>query len=191
MGLRQSLAAIAAIGAAMVLSSIVTARFAVAEDPSAPPHHHDGPGPRPGVGFMMPGLWTAPTLARIADRLALSDEQRRALQRVLEEARPRFEQLHRQMRGDMELLERTRPDDGAFQGVVASATQSASQTAAQMVLEGSQLRSRIYGTLAPAQREQLAALEAAQHRERRARMQRLEHGDQTVAGMPEAPDAPH
>ena len=188
MGLRQALATIAAFGAAIVLSSIVAARFAVADDPSAPPHHHDTPGPRPGAGFMMPGLWSTPTMAGIADRLALSDEQRRALERVLEEARPRFERLHRQMRGDMQLLVRTRPDDAAFQAVVASATQSASQSAAQMVLEGSQLRSRIYGTLAPPQREQLAALEAEQHR---ARMQRLGHGERPVAGMSEAPDAPH
>lgn len=155
------------IGAALLLTATATGFAWAASNapatPAAPPeppppmaghgHPHEG---GPMGGFMPPMMM----MGHLAEKLGLSAEQKTAVHKALDEARPGFESLHEQMRGDIDRLRHTRPDDPAYQGLVASASQSASQTAAQMVLQASQLRSRLFGILTPAQRDQLVKLEA-------------------------------
>ena len=140
---------------------------------------------------MMPGLGEAMMIEHMADKLGLSPEQREAVHKALEDARPGFESLHEQMRQDVEKLARTRPDDPGYQALVASASQSASQTAGQIVLQASQLRSRVFGTLTAPQRDQLAKLEA----EHLARMKEGGHGEHhghhgPAGDMPPPPPPP-
>jgi Spy/CpxP family protein refolding chaperone len=168
MARKEILANWAGIGAALILAGTATG-FAVAADrdppPPPPPPGHFGAGHGPGA--MMPGMWPPMMMAHMAEKLGLSADQKAAIHKAMDEARPGLEALHTQMRTDLDLLARTRPDDAAYQGVVASASQSASQNAAQFVLQSSQLRSRVYGVLTPAQRDQLVKLEA-EHRAERA-----------------------
>jgi len=176
MSRKQLFATWAGVGAALLLAA-TAARFAVAADPARPPPPPGEHGPwhrqEHGPG-MMPGLGEAMMIEHMADKLGLSPEQREAVHKALEDARPGFESLHEQMRQDVEKLVRTRPDDPGYQALVASASQSASQTAAQIVLQASQLRSRVFGTLTPAQRDQVAKLEA-EHLARRAEGGHGEH----------------
>ena len=183
MSRKETFATWAGIGAAVLLAA-TAARFAVAADHSPPPppagdeHHHweghrRGPGHRPGM--MIPGLGEAMMIEHMGERLGLSPEQRDAVHKALAESRPGFESLHRQMRNDLDRLASTRPDDPGYQALVASVSQSASQTASQFVLQSSQLRSRVFGALTPAQRDQVAKLEA-EHRARMKDHQDRGHG---------------
>jgi len=159
-----------------MLLAATAARFAVAADhaqPPPPPGEH-GPWHRPEHGpGMMPGLGESMMIEHMADKLGLTPEQRDAVHKAIDDARPGFESLHEQMRQDVEKLARTRPDDPGYQALVASASQSASQTAGQIVLQASQLRSRVFGTLTPPQRDQVAKLEA----EHLAHMKDVGHGE--------------
>ena len=195
MSRRETFATWAGVGAAVLLTA-TAARFALAADhspppPPAPPGEH-GPMHRPDHGpGMMPGLGEAMMIEHMADKLGLSPEQREAVHKALEDARPGFESLHEQMRQDVEKLARTRPDDPGYQALVASASQSASQTAGQIVLQASQLRSRVFGTLTAPQRDQLAKLEA----EHLARMKEGGHGEHhghhgPAGDMPPPPPPP-
>ena len=176
MARKETFASWAGIGAAVLLAA-TAARFAVAADHSEPPPPAEhgawhGRGAGAGPGMMMPGIGQAMMVEHMADRLGLSTAQREAVHKAIEEARPGFEALHGQMRKDAEQAAHTRPDDPGYQAMVAAASQSASQTAGQFVLQASQLRSRVFGVLTPAQRDQATKLEA----EHLARMQEGEHG---------------
>ena len=165
MARKEFLANLAGIGAALILIGTATG-FAVAADRSSappPPPAAAHAGPEHGPGPMGPGLWEPRMMGHLAAKLGLTAEQKAAIHKAFEEARPGLEALHKQTRADFALLAKTRPDDAAYQGVVANASQSASQNAAQFVLKSSQLRSRIFGVLTPAQKDQLVKLEA-EHR---------------------------
>ena len=140
------------IGAAVILGSVALAAASQSGGASPPPH---GPGMDGGPGMMMPGLMPHALLGRMADQLGLSPEQRQTIKGLFDQARPGFEQLHKQMRTNAELLAKTQPDDPAYQTVVANISQSAAELASQFVLQTSQLRSQVHGALTPAQRTKL------------------------------------
>ncbi len=175
MSRRETFATWAGVGAALLLAA-TAARFAAAADPPPPPpppgEHGPWHGPEHGPG-MMPGLGEAMMIEHLSEKLGLTPAQRDAVHKAVDEARPGFESLHKQMRKDVEKLARTRPDDPGYQALVASASQSASQTAGQIVLQASQLRSRVFGVLTPEQRDQVAKLQA----EHQARMKDGKHGE--------------
>jgi Spy/CpxP family protein refolding chaperone len=155
---RRVLGVLAGIGAAAILSGV--AYSAATQSGAEPPH---GPGPDAGPGMMMPGMMPHHLLGRMADQLGLTPEQRQAVKGFFEQAKPGFEQLHKQMRANAELLLKTQPDDPAYQTVVASVSQSAAELASQFVLQASQLRAQVHSVLTPEQRVKLVALEANLH----------------------------
>ena len=141
---------LAGISAVVILASVAAsgvggqAAATAADEPAA-----ERAGARFGAVAMAPGVMSPEALARIADKLGLTAEQRKTIRAYFEHPKPGFERLRQQMRADWELLSRTRPDDGAYHGIVASVSQSASETAAQCVLAGSQLRLEACGVLPP------------------------------------------
>ncbi len=188
MARKETLATWAGIGAALVLAGTATG-FAMAAGRDAPPAPEPPHmGAEHGPGAMMPGMWPPMMMAHMAQRLGLTAEQKLAIHKSMDDARPGLEALHQQMRQDFELLARTRPDDATYQGVVASASQSASQNASQFVLQASQLRSRIYGVLTPTQRDQLMKLEA-EHRAMHGADAKAQRGEGRHFGH-HPPDAP-
>ena len=64
---------------------------------------------------------------------------------------------------NFELLAKSRPDDPSYQTVVSNVSQSASELAAQLVLQGSRVRSQIFGVLNAEQKQKLTELESHPH----------------------------
>ena len=113
----------------------------------------------PAFGLMVPGLVPQRVLEQLADRLDLTTEQRRTISAYFREARPLFEQLHKELAANAELLAATRPDDASYTGIVANVSHSAGEIAAQLVLQGSQLRSQVFGVLTDRQKVKLVQLQ--------------------------------
>jgi Spy/CpxP family protein refolding chaperone len=75
-------------------------------------------------------------------------------------ARPQMKSLHEQMRANHLKLMQTKPDDPNYANVVAEVAQSNATLASERTTQGSQLRTQMYAVLTPAQKTQLATLEA-------------------------------
>ena len=180
MELRRMLGSLAGIGAAIILGGVA---LATATQSRGEPAAERGPAPDALPGLAMADLVPQALLGRAADQLGLMPEQRQAIRGFLDQARPGFAQLHRQMQAGAELLARTAPDDPAYQSVVANVSQSTADLAAQFVLQASQLRAQVHALLTPQQRARLATLEAdlqaglAGGRERRATAATRPDGD--------------
>jgi Spy/CpxP family protein refolding chaperone len=181
MNRRRVCGVLAGVGAAVILGGVALAAATQAGGELAAMH---GAGHGESPGLMVPGLVPHALLGRMAGELGLTPEQRQTIQGMFDQARPGFEQLHRQVLAGSELLARTAPDDGAYQTVVASVSQQAADAAAEFVLQASQLRSQVNGVLTPAQRTRLGALEA----DLGARMLERHHHDHRVP--PAAATAP-
>ena len=155
MEVKNLLGIVAGLGAAALLTGAAwsAATDSAADSPPPPALHHGGPG------MMIPGLFPPHALKKIGQELGLSPEQHQTIQGLFQQARPGFEQLHKQMRANAELLMKTRPDDSAYQTVVANVSQSTGDIATQLVLQGSQLRAQVFALLTPEQKTKLAGLQ--------------------------------
>jgi Spy/CpxP family protein refolding chaperone len=155
---QRFLAGLAGIGAAAIL---VGAAWAAASQqaaaPPAPPAH-DWPG---GPGPLFAGLMPPAAFDKLADQLGLTPEQRQTISGFYSQARPGFEQLHRQLQANAELLLNTRPDDSGYTTIVANVSQSTGEITSQLVLQGSQLRSQVFGVLTAGQKARLVTVQAA------------------------------
>jgi Spy/CpxP family protein refolding chaperone len=154
---RHLVGTLAGVGATLILGGIALGAATQRSGDITPLH---GTGHGAAAGLMLPGAVPHALLGRMAGELGLSPEQRQTIDGLVDQARPGFEQLRRQVLAGSELLARTAPDDAAYQTVVASVSQQAADAAAQFVLQASQLRSQVNGVLTPAQRTRLTALEA-------------------------------
>ena len=164
---RRVLGSLAIVGAAALPAAAAVA----AASPAAPAP--DAAGAHDMPTLLVPGVLPPPVLARLADRLGLTPGQRQAIRGYVTDAVPGLVQLRRQMRANLELLAKTRPDDPAFTSVVADVSRSDGELTAEFVLKSSQLRSQVFGSLTEEQRVRLADAEAsldaslAERRERR------------------------
>lgn len=157
---KRFVSTIAGLGAVALLAGVAIATHADPPPPDAPQGHH---GPPPGAGLMVPGMLPPGALPHLARELSLSADQQAQIRGFLEQAKPGFEQLHQQMRTNFELLAKTRPDDPAYQTIVSNVSQSASELAAQLVLQGSRVRSQVFGVLNADQKLKLVDFEGRRH----------------------------
>ena len=67
------------------------------------------------------------------------------------------------MRTNFDLLAKTRPDDPSYQTVVSNVSQSASELAAQLVLQGSRVRSQVFAVLGTDQKQKLMETASRPH----------------------------
>jgi Spy/CpxP family protein refolding chaperone len=181
---RRLLGTLAGIGAAAILGGMA---FAAASQSGGTNPAPQAPGPELGPAMMVPGLVPHALLGRVGNQLGLSSEQRQAIKGFFEQARPGLEQLHTQLRVNAELLAKTRPDDPAYQSVVANISQSAAELATQFVLQTSQLRSQVHGVLTPDQKDRLVALESERHTRLQQQRARGPHGEPAADGGPSGP----
>jgi Spy/CpxP family protein refolding chaperone len=93
-------------------------------------------------------------------RLGLSAEQQASLKAIMTAAKPRMKNLHEQMRSNQMKELQTKPDDPNYAAMVAEVTQSNATLAAQRTTLQAELRTQMYALLTPAQKAQLATLEA-------------------------------
>ena len=104
-------------------------------------HHHFGPG-------------------RLLHKLNLTDEQKASIKSIMTAAKPQMQSLGAQARANHLKLEQTAPDSPNYATVVAEVAQSNATLASQRTTQGTQLWSQIYAVLTPAQKTQLASLQA-------------------------------
>lgn len=93
-------------------------------------------------------------------KLNLTADQQASVKAILTAAKPQMTSLHQQLRANHLKLEQTRPDDPNYGNVVAEVAQSNAALASQRTSQGAELRAQMYAVLTPAQKTQLAALQA-------------------------------
>lgn len=93
-------------------------------------------------------------------KLGLTAAQQASMKSVLAAAEPNLKNLHTQLRANDEKLRQTSPDDPNYATVVSDVSQAHGTLEAQLVSQRAELRSQLYALLTPAQKTQLAALEA-------------------------------
>jgi periplasmic protein CpxP/Spy len=125
--------------------SIANADDAASAMPPPGPH---APGPH-GFG---PG--------RIFSKLGLTAEQRASIHTIMTAAKPQMQSLHAQMRANHLKITQTKPDDPNYATVVAEVAQANAALASQRTTQAAELRTQMYAVLTPAQKTQLASLEA-------------------------------
>ena len=157
---RKTLTGLAGIAAAALLAAAAWAAAQQAGDSTPAELPAQGGHGGHGFGLMMPGLMSPRMFDHVAVQLGLSTEQQQTIKGFLEQTRPGFQQLHKQLYANAELLMNTRPDDANYTSIVANVSQASSELTAQFVLQASQLHSQVFGVLTADQRTKLVQLQA-------------------------------
>jgi protein CpxP len=97
----------------------------------------------------------------IFGKLGLTAEQQASIKSLMAAARPQMKSFHDQMQANHLKLMQTKPDDPNYGSVVAEVAQGNAALASQRTTQGAELRTQMYAVLTPAQKAQLATLEAA------------------------------
>jgi Spy/CpxP family protein refolding chaperone len=90
----------------------------------------------------------------------LTTEQQASIKAIMTAAKPQMKSLHQQMQANHLKLMQTKPDDPNYGNVVAEVAQSNASLTSQRTSQQSELRAQMYAVLTPAQKTQLATLEA-------------------------------
>lgn len=144
-------------GALLAGSAILAATSAwstdVADDTAAAlPAPGPGFGPGRGPGAEGPG--------HLFRKLGLSADQQASIKAIMTAAKPQMKSLHEQMRANHLKMMQTKPDDPNYGNVVAEVAQANATLASRRTTQGAELRAQMYAVLTPAQKTQLATLEA-------------------------------
>lgn len=119
---------------------------------------HRGGGPQGFFGPGADGAFPGPRLMleHMADHLDLSDEQRESVRNIMEAAKPEFEALREQLRGNREALESLAIDDPAYSTELNNIAISNGQLATEGTLLFSRVRNEVHAVLTEEQRDKLA-----------------------------------
>ncbi len=98
--------------------------------------------------------------ARLYAKLGLSVEQQASVKSILAAAGPGLKSLHQQIRANSMKLRQTSPDDPNYASIANEVSQTHGTLSTQLVAQLADVRSKLYAVLTPAQKTQLAALEA-------------------------------
>ncbi|NLG75679.1 MAG: hypothetical protein GX535_05545 [Xanthomonadaceae bacterium] len=93
-------------------------------------------------------------LARIVQKLDLTDEQRQSLRALLESSKAQRQNLHEQQRANASAALTTLPDDPGYFAMI----EKRKQLAAESIQQRSDLNVQIYALLTPEQKAQVPAL---------------------------------
>jgi protein CpxP len=140
----------AVVAATAGLSAAAADDTAAAAPPGAPAAGPHGWGHGPGGEG--PG--------HLYGKLGLSAEQQASIKAIVTAAKPKMKSMHDQMRANHLKIMQTKPDDPNYGNVVAEVAQSNAALASQRTSQAAELRAQIHALLTPAQKTQLAALEA-------------------------------
>jgi Spy/CpxP family protein refolding chaperone len=143
-----TLAGGALLAAATGFSLANAADNTTAATPPPGPHERHGPGAH-GLGP-----------EHMFSKLGLTTEQQASIKSIMTASKPQMKTLHEQMRANHLKLMQTKPDDPNYANVVAEVAQSNATLASQRTKQGAELRTQMYAVLTPAQKTQLATLEA-------------------------------
>jgi Spy/CpxP family protein refolding chaperone len=132
-------------------AALAAASFSIAsagDATTAPPPGSHAPGPH-GFGP-----------ERMFSKLGLTADQQASVKAIMTAAKPQMKTLHEQMQANHLKLMQTKPDDPNYGNVVAEVAQANAALASQRTTQAAELRTQMYAVLTPAQKTQLATLEA-------------------------------
>ncbi len=95
-----------------------------------------------------------PPLARLVQKLDLTDEQRESLRALLDSSKAQRQSLREQQRANMQAALTTLPDDPSYLAMI----EKRKQLAAEAIQQRSDLNVQIYGLLTPEQKAKVPAL---------------------------------
>ena len=139
------------LGGGALLATAAGISIAAAQTPPSAPMP-DGPHGPHGPHGWGPG--------RIYAKLGLSAEQQASVGAIFEAAKPQMQSLHEQMKANHLKLIQTSPDDPNYANVVAEVAASNAALASRRTTQSENVRSQVNAILTPAQKTQLASLEA-------------------------------
>jgi len=97
---------------------------------------------------------------RLYAKLNLTAEQQASIKAIYTAAKPQMQSLHATMKANHLKMMQTTPDDPNYASVVAEVAQSNATLASERTTQSSEIKAQIYALLTPAQKTQLATLEA-------------------------------
>ena len=97
---------------------------------------------------------------RMFDKLGLSADQKASVKAIFESNGKQVRDLHGKMRSNMEKLHQTKPDDPNYSTLVSQVAQDNGALTSQAISAQGDMRAKLYAVLTPAQRTQLADMEA-------------------------------
>jgi Spy/CpxP family protein refolding chaperone len=127
---------------------------------------HRGGGAGPGAG-KAPG--SMQHMGKLAEKLDLSEAQKKDFAALLEMYRPRFEALAKRGKADRETLLAMAPDDAAYGSLTSKVSDEAGKAAAESVVLMAELQGLVYALLTAEQQQSYLEVRA----EQRTRMQEL------------------
>jgi periplasmic protein CpxP/Spy len=150
--IRKVVAGTLLAGGALLTAATGFSVASAADETAATSGGYDGGGHRHGPHGFGPG--------RLFHKLNLTTEQQASIKALYTAAKPQMKTLHEQARANHLKLMQTKPDDPNYSTVVAEVAQSNATLASQRTTQGAQLMAHMYAVLTPAQKTQLATLEA-------------------------------
>jgi periplasmic protein CpxP/Spy len=93
-------------------------------------------------------------------KLNLTPEQQASVKTIMANAGPQIKSIFQEMHANSQKLRTTQPTDANYAAVVSQVTQANGSLHSQMITQREAVRAQIYKILTPAQRTQLAALQA-------------------------------
>ncbi|MBS0613466.1 MAG: Spy/CpxP family protein refolding chaperone [Proteobacteria bacterium] len=139
----RHIAGLAALACVAALSAGAASPSSTSTTSSPPPAGHWQHGP----GHMF-------------DQLGLSADQKAQVKAIFESNGKQVRTLHEQMRTNMEKLHQTKPDDANYSTLVSQVAQDNGALTTQAISAQGEMRAKLYAVLTPAQKTQLADLEA-------------------------------
>ncbi|MGI9289949.1 MAG: Spy/CpxP family protein refolding chaperone [Gammaproteobacteria bacterium] len=106
---------------------------------------------------------------RLAQKLNMSEQQKQAYQALLDEYKPRLEEISERGKTDREALGQMAPDDPEFAAQVEAVSSNASTAAAEMVKVRAELQTKVYALLDETQQAEYLALRSERQDRRQAR----------------------
>jgi periplasmic protein CpxP/Spy len=97
---------------------------------------------------------------RMYEKLGLSAAQKAKSDAVFAAKGPMLKKLHEQMHANMEKLHQISPDDPGYGATVSKLAQANGSLMTQMITAHGDMRAQLFAILTPAQRTQLAGMEA-------------------------------
>jgi protein CpxP len=134
-----------------LIAALITstgAGVAVAHDAA---HGHAARHPAP---HMMRGFAGEPPLARLVQKLDLTDEQRQSIRSLLQATKEQRKSLHEEQRANFKESLTVLPDDPAYPAMI----EKRKQLAAQAIQQRSDLNVQIYALLTAEQKAQIPTL---------------------------------
>lgn len=134
-----------------LLATILAASASVAAQAQEPSHEHGG---KHVHRMHMMHFGGEPPLARLVQKLDLTDEQRQSLEALLESSKDQRQSLHEQQRANFEASLTTLPDDPSYPAMI----EKRKQLAVESIQQRSDLNVQIYALLTPEQKAKVPAL---------------------------------